>query len=175
MSMIDKIYIEYLLLKEDEASFHQVLRLVQPKLLAFAVSFLKDKSLAQDVVQEALISLVKGIRKLKDHRKFHVWIYQVTRSKCLDTIRKNQKYKKDTDIDSVSDAIAQKNDIDIQFDVMMMINKLSLQHKNIIHLFYYQGFSILEIAEILQKPAGSIKSLLFDARAQLKQLIGEKP
>lgn len=170
--MINKVYIEYLLLKDDKASFHQVLTLIQPKLLNFAHSLLNDKVLAQDALQEALIAIVKGLGKLKDHRKFHAWIYQVTRNKCYDLIRKNQKYKNDNSIDASYDSIAAVEN-EQELDMMHMINQLPHKQKNIIHLFYYDGFSILEIAEILQKPAGTIKSLLFDARSTLKQLFGE--
>jgi len=170
--MIDKIYIEYLLLKEDEASFHQILSLIQPRLLAFATSLLKDKSLAQDAVQEALMAIVKGVKKLKDHKKFHAWIYQVTRNKCLDLIRKNQKYKNDSSIDSTHELIADTK-TEEQLAMRSMIKQLPHKQRNIIQLFYYDGFSILEIAEILQKPAGTVKSLLFDARNQLKQIFGE--
>lgn len=171
--MINNIYIEYLLLKNDKASFQQILSIISPKLLAFANSILKDKSLSQDAVQESMLAIVKGFNKLKDHRKFHAWIYQVTRNKCLDMIRKNQKYKNESDLDSITEPTSQENDRDAKIDVLNMIHQLSLKHKNVIHLFYYDGFSILEIADILNKPAGTIKSLLFDAREQLKQLIGE--
>lgn len=170
--MINKIYIEYLLIKEDEASFHQVLTLIQPKLLTFAASFLKDQSLAQDAVQEAMMAIIKGVRKLKSHKKFHAWIYQVTRNKCLDLIRKNQKYKNDSSIDTSNELVAD-NKIELQLDMMGRIKQLPHKQKNIIQLFYYDGFSIKEIAEILNKPAGTIKALLFDARNQLKQLFGE--
>lgn len=171
--MINKVYIEYLLLKDDKESLQQVLSIIQPKLLSFATSLLKDKNSAQDALQDSLIAIVKGVRKLKDHRKFHAWIYQVTRNKCLDIIRKNHKYKNDSDIDSIQEPMACNNDMDTQLDMMSMINQLPHKQKNVIHLFYYDGFSIIEIASILKKPAGTIKSLLFDARATLKQLIGE--
>ncbi|MCF6299855.1 MAG: RNA polymerase sigma factor [Proteobacteria bacterium] len=170
--MINKIYIEYLLLKEDKASFHQVLRLIQPSLLTFATSLLKDESLAQDAVQDALMAIVKGVRKLKDHKKFHAWIYQITRNKCFDMIRKNQKYSNDSSIDSTDELIAATKTED-QLDMISLIKQLPHKQKSIIQLFYYDGFNIREIAEILQKPAGTVKSLLFDARNQLKQLFGE--
>ncbi len=171
--MINKIYIEYLLLKEDKASLHQVLTLIQPSLLTFATSILKDRSLAQDAVQDALMAIVKGLGKLKDHKKFHAWIYQITRNKCLDIIRKNQKYRNDSSIEATDELVASVKSED-QRDMMRAIKQLPHKQRNIIQLFYYDGFSILEIAEILQKPAGTIKSLLFDARNQLKQLFGEK-
>lgn len=171
--MIDKIYIEYLLLKDDQQSLEQVLILVQPKLLAFAYSILKNQTSAHDALQDSLIAIVKGVKKLKDHRKFHAWIYQVTRNKCLDMIRKNQKHNNLSDIDSISELKAEDGQIDSEIDMMSMINQLPHKQKNVIHLFYYDGFNVIEIAQILNKPAGTIKSLLFDARQTLKQLLGD--
>lgn len=172
--MINKVYIEYLLLKNDQKSFEQVLSIIQPKLMAFAHNIMKDKMMAQDAVQDSLISIIRGVRKLENHRKFHAWIYQVTRNKCFDIIRKNQKYKNECDLDSVSEPMAFEKDEDSQLDMMTMINQLPHKQKNVIHLFYYDGFSILEISKILDKPAGTIKSQLFDAREKLKHLIGEE-
>lgn len=175
--MINKVYIEYLLLKndceKDNASLQQVLSIVQPKLLTFAMSIVKDKSFAEDAVQEAMIGIVKGLKKLKDHRKFHAWIYQVTRNKCFDMIRKSNKYKNDSDIDSIEEQASPIEDIDGKIDMMSLINQLSHKQKTVIHLFYYDGFTIIEISKILQKPAGTIKSLLFDARKKIKYLLGE--
>ena len=171
--MINKAYIEYLLLRDDRESLQQVLSIIQPKLLSFATNLLKDRNSAQDAIQDSLIAIVKGVRKLKDHRKFHAWIYQVTRNKCLDIIRKNHKYKNDSEIDSIQEPVASSTDMDTKLDMMSSINLLPHKQKNVIHLFYYDGFSVIEIANILNKPAGTIKSLLFDARATLKNLLGE--
>lgn len=171
--MINKVYIEYLLLKDDRQSFEQVLILIQPKLLAFAYSILKNQSSAQDALQDSLIAIVKGINKLKDHRKFHAWIYQVTRNKCLDMIRKNQKHNNHSDIESIQEPSIEDGSRDSEIDMMSMISQLPHKQKNIIHLFYYDGFNVIEIAQILNIPAGTIKSLLYDARQTLKQLLGD--
>ena len=171
--MINKVYIEYLLLKDDQQSFEQVLILIQPKLLAFARSILKDQSSAQDALQDSLIAIVKGVKKLKDHRKFHAWIYQVTRNKCLDMIRKNHKHNNHSDIESIQEPSVDDGPRDSEIDMMSMINQLPHKQKNVIHLFYYDGFNVIEIAQILNKPAGTVKSLLYDARQTLKQLLGD--
>jgi len=171
--MINKVYIEYLLIKGDKKAFAEILSIIQPKLLSFATNILKDKSIAQDAVQDSLINIIRGVAKLKDHKKFHAWIYQVTRNKCLDIIRKNSKYKKDCDIDAIVEPQSKDTNHDEQSDMMRMINQLPPKQKNIIQLFYYDGFTVREIAEILTTPAGTIKALLFEARGNLKQLFGE--
>ncbi len=171
--MINKVYIEYLLLKDDKKAFTEIISIIQPKLLSFATNILKDKSIAQDAVQDSLINIIKGVNKLNDHKKFHAWIYQVTRNKCLDIIRKNKKYKKDCDLDAIAEPQSKTTNHDDQNDMMRLINKLPPKQKNIIQLFYYDGFSVREIAEILTTPAGTIKALLFEARGNLKQLFGE--
>lgn len=171
--MINKVYIEYLLLKDDKKSFEEVISIIQPKLFTFACGIVHDKFKAQDAVQDSLIAIIKGFGKLKNHRKFHAWIYQVTRNKCLDIIRKNSKYKKDCDLDAIFEPQDKTTNHDEKIDMMRMINKLPSKQKTIIQLFYYDGFNIREISKILTTPAGTIKSLLFDARNNLKQLIGE--
>ncbi len=171
--MINKVYIEYLLLNNNKESLQQVLTIIQPRLLSFANGILNDRSRAQDALQDSLIAIVKGVHKLKDHRKFHAWIYQVTRNKCLDIIRKNHKYNNDSDLGSISELTTDEKNLDTQLDMMSLIKQLSHKQKIVIHLFYYDGFNIIEIANILQKPAGTVKSLLFDARATLKNLLGE--
>jgi RNA polymerase sigma-70 factor (ECF subfamily) len=171
--MINKVYIEYLLLKEDKTSIEEVIAIIQPKLLSFALTILKSPYEAQDAVQESLISIIKGIAKLKNHRKFHAWIYQVTRNKCLDSIRHNKKHQNDCDLDTVTELKSTVTNQDDSLDLINFIQQLPNNQKNVVHLFYYDGFNIREIAHILEKPAGTIKSLLFDAREHLKQLFGE--
>jgi len=89
--MINKVYIEYLLLKDNKESLQQVLCIIQPKLLSFAKNLLKDNHNAQDALQDSLIAIIKGVRKTQRSWKFHAWIYQVTRNKCLDISVKTQK------------------------------------------------------------------------------------
>jgi RNA polymerase sigma-70 factor (ECF subfamily) len=171
--MINKVYIEYLLLKDDKKAFDQIISIIQPKLLSFATNILKDKSIAQDAVQDSLINIIKGVSKLKDHKNFHAWIYQVTRNKCLDIIRKNKKYKKDCDLDAVAEPHSKASNHDEQQDMARMIRQLPPKQQNIIQLFYYDGFTVREIAGILTIPPGTIKALLFESRGYLKQLFGE--
>ncbi|HHL32080.1 MAG TPA: RNA polymerase sigma factor [Oceanospirillales bacterium] len=174
--MINKIYLEYLLLKGDQQSVQQVLSIIQPRLQLFAYSMLKDKSAAQDAVQESMLAIIAGLRKLKNPKAFHSWIYQLTRNKCIDLIRKNRKYKNDIDVDLLDQSLItvdNSDNDDRNMDMINMIRKLPDSQQSVIHLFYYSGFTIIEIAEILHKPAGTIKSLLFDARANLKHYFGE--
>lgn len=171
--MINKVYIEYLLLKDNKTAFAEIIKIIHPKLLSFASNILNDKSLAQDAVQDSLINLIKGLPKLKNPKKFHAWTYQVTRNKCLDIIRKNSKYKNDCEINSIIDLHEKSLNLDQQQDMLRLIKQLSAKQQNIIQLFYYDGFTVREIAEILNTPAGTIKSILFDARANLKKLFGE--
>lgn len=175
--MIDKIYIEYLLLKvqsdNDHKSLSSIISIMRPRLLHFATTIVGQKSIAQDATQEAMIAMVKNLHKLKDHRKFHAWIYQVTRNKCRDLIRKNHKHHNDCQLDEAKEVHSSNQDLDDTIDIISLIKKLPTQQQSVIQLFYYHGFTVREIANILHKPAGTIKSILFDARQTIKKLFGE--
>ncbi len=175
--MIDKIYIEYLLLKvqndNDRKSLSSIISIISPQLLNFATTIIGERSIAQDAVQEAMIGMVKSLHKLKDHRKFHAWIYQLTRNKCHDLIRKNHKYKSNCQLDEAQEVQSPDQNLDDVMDIIGLIKQLPSQQQSVIQLFYYSGFSIHEIASILQKPTGTIKSILFDARQTIKHHFGE--
>jgi len=175
--MIEKVYIEYLVLNsiDDKKSVLELLSIIQPKILKFAKSMIADLGHAQDATQESLISIAKGLSKLKDPRRFHAWIYQITLNKCNDIFRKSKDKLNINilDIGEVEELSTKPTPNDLEIDMLSLIKKLPAIEQAVIHLFYYEGFKVTEIAEILNKPAGTIKSLLFNARAKIKDNYGE--
>jgi len=66
------------------------------------------------------------------------------------------------------DEVADGTDLDQQMDVKSAIAALPEEQQMIIYLFYYEGFTVTEVAQVMDKPAGTIKYLLFAARDQIK-------
>jgi RNA polymerase sigma-70 factor (ECF subfamily) len=175
--MIEKVYIEYLVLesRNNESYLYELIKIIQPKVLKFARSMISNLGLAEDATQDSLISIVKGLSKLKDPRRFHAWIYQITLNKCNDIFRKSKDKLNVNilDIDEVEELSNATSKLDLEIDMIKLIQQLSKVEQIVIHLFYYEGFTVVEMADILTKPAGTIKSLLFNAREKIKQTYGE--
>jgi len=162
----EKIYIELLVLKiqtGDSQAWDDLLTITQVKVRAFAIKLLGQPSAVDDCIQETLLAIFKKINQLKDVKSFHTWLYQITYSKCMDYCRKNPKTE-DMALSESADMTAYEQIIDIK----SAIAALPESHQVIIFLFYYEGFTVAEMAEVLQKPVGTIKYQLFSARDHLK-------
>ena len=83
---------------------------------------------------------------------------------------KSNKIRKADNIDDLSIAIEEKENLSFLWDA---VKKLPIKYREVIHLFYYEGYSIKEISDILNIKEGTIKSLLSRGKALLKSELKE--
>ncbi len=176
----EKIYIEYLVLQAqmgESSALQKLLPLIQQKMLSYAKRIMRGSADAEDCVQEALMVVMKKLGQLKDPKAFHGWMYQVLNSRCQDHWRHNQVQTQP--LDSINQQSAEfettASEVTEQaIDIKQALAGLSKIQQSVIYLFYFEGFKVSEVADILEKPAGTIKSLLFDARAAIKSFLKQE-
>ena len=150
-------------------ALQQLMKIWYPKLLRYAFRQLGDEQRAQDAVQNTFEVVSKTIRKLKDPGSFAKWVYQILQNKGVDIIRQKQRQ------DMLCDEFMQFQDVhaagqprlddgpeDFYFE--QMLSGLEPQLYQLVHLHYLEGFSMLEISDLLTIPTGTIKSRLHQAR-----------
>lgn len=152
----------------DAQAFDQLLKRWQPKLVAYACSQLQDAELAQDASQDTLLKVSQTLSTLVDAQTFPKWIYQILHRRCVDHIRNLQR-KRRYESEEVQYDIQQTESEPI--DLHRAIQRLQPPSAQVIRLFYFEGFSALEIADILDIPTGTVKSRLFSARELLKTMM----
>ena len=126
-----------------------------------------NKTDAEDITQEVFIKLIKNFKKLDTKEYMKAWIIRVT-------INLSKDYNK---------SFWNKNtvglDEKVKFgqpehqEVYRELSKLKPVYRNIIYLYYYQGYKINEIADILNMKQNTVSSNLTRARAQLGKILGE--
>jgi RNA polymerase sigma-70 factor (ECF subfamily) len=174
----EKVYIEYLLLQVqagESNALNQLLQIIRNKMMAFAKRYMIVTADADDCVQEAMVVICQQLKNLQNHHAFHGWMYKVLHSKCLDSWRKNNRHAADSIgvQDFIDDSIEDQS-IDQQIDVNRAMQMLVPEFQTVVYLFYFEGFKVVEIADILKKPAGTVKSLLFTAREKIKSLVNQE-
>ncbi|MEM1002317.1 MAG: sigma-70 family RNA polymerase sigma factor, partial [Bacteroidota bacterium] len=90
--MEDKEFI--LRLKSGEQSaYSRLIDLFQQKVFSTCISFVPNKSEAEDLTQEVFLEVFKSMGGFKGHSKLSTWIYRITTNKCLEYIRKHNSKK----------------------------------------------------------------------------------
>lgn len=173
------IFTEWLVLgcqQGDKKAFHQLVKQWHPKIVSHAFRYSKSRQAAKDIAQETWSSVLKGISSLQDPARFAVWIHQIVYHKSVDWIRRTQK-NRSLDTHDVKESLYNQNESNGDEVARMMIhlNQLPADQKMVLTLFYLEQHNIIEIAEILAIPEGTVKSRLFNARETLKKKLKQIP
>ena len=177
MKNTSDIFTEWLVLgcqQGDKKAFNLLVKQWHPKILSQAFGYSKSRLAAKDIAQETWSSVVKGMHSIKDPARFSVWINQIVYHKSVDWIRRVQKNRSLAPFDIKESLYHQsESNSDEVANMMIHLNQLPADQKMVLTLFYLQQHSVVEIAEILNIPNGTVKSRLFNARETLKKKLKE--
>lgn len=154
----------------DAEAFNELIENNKIKMYKTAKSILNNEDAICDAIQETLISAYKNIDKLKENKFFSTWIIRILINKCYDIISKNKKLGTVVDISEVQD-VKTFDRYDSDSIVSKVLNQIDEDLKVVTVLFYYDGFSIKEISQIVNIPEGTVKSRLSRAREKLYILL----
>lgn len=146
-------------------AYNQVVEEFSDMIFRIAYQNLCNHTDAEDVVQEVFLSLLKSSKSFESKEHLKAWLIKVTVNKCID-IRKSFFRKNTVPLD---DQIISYTDE--ESSVMEEIFKLPKDYRNIIYLYYYEGYTVKEIAEILEKNQNTVNSKLQRGRKKLKNLL----
>ena len=131
-----------------------------------AFSYLKNISDAEDITQEVFLILLQSNRDFEDDEHLKAWLIRVTINKCKNHLKsrwfKNRRQLPE-DLSYMPDE---------ENEMLQAVLSLSDKYRIPIHLYYYEGYSIKEISEILDEPIATVGTRLARGRSQLKKLIG---
>ena len=128
-----------------------------------AIARTKNKEDAEDVFQDVFLKLSKKLPEFQDETHEKAWLIRVTIN-LTNNLFQSAHYKRTVPLEE-----------DLKFEDEQMSNvyfqvlNLPMKYRTIIHLFYYEGFSIKEIASILHTNENTVKTRLSRAREQLKR------
>ncbi|MFA6242897.1 MAG: RNA polymerase sigma factor, partial [Candidatus Hydrogenedentales bacterium] len=152
----------------DSDAIGQLVEHWQPRLWVFARVLTGDDEGAWDVMQDAWLAVIHGLRNLHDPSRFRPWIFRVVRHKAADRIRSRQRQRKllnEHAASAVREAPPETNEI------RDLLGALPEQSGSLLALHYLEGFDYEELAAILEVPLGTVKSRLYKARQDLKTML----
>ena len=138
------------------------------QILRFSYSYVHNMEDAEDILQETMIRLVQKAPEFESEVHEKAWLFQVAGNLSKNRITYNAIRKTDELADEL---VAEKRE-DLSF-VWEAVKKLPAHQREIIHLFYYEGYSTAEIGTILKQKETTVRSDLHRGREKLKEILKE--
>ena len=171
------IYYELLVLRCSQGKKDAIEELVanwEQRLFYYIHRLIEDEQDAWAILQEVWIKVIQNIKKVHEPRKLPVWLYSITRKTVISHLRKKYSrqilYQEKESASNVEDYNSQYA-FDNAEQVHYGLSRISLQHRDILTLFFLQDVSVEEIAEILNIPTGTVKSRIYYAKKALKKVL----
>ena len=133
-------------------------------IVRLAFTYTKSLCDAEDIAQDVFVSLIEKNKTFENSEHEKAWLIRVTVNKSKHFV-KSSWVKKTVPIDEAMTKTSEEKSDDILEEVLKMPEK----YRTVIHLFYYEGYPINEIAEILGKSTGTIGTWLSRGRKILKE------
>ena len=161
----------------DHDAFAELVETTIARLDAAARLILRDRELAQDAVQDALLRAWRDIRGLRDPGRFDAWLYRLTVHACLDQARRRRRRVVEVALDPLQlpGSPDPSGDL-VRRDLLdEALRSLDPAHRAVVALHYLLGMPLREVAEVLGIPLGTAKSRLHYALETMRSGVLEPP
>lgn len=154
----------------DNIIFCQKLEKYKNTVFRAAYSYCGNKSDAEDISQEVFLKFYTLDRVFQSENEEKAWLIRVTVNKCKD-IFKSSWYKTKTSLEECREVYSMNESQSELIDVLMSIPE---KYRIVIHLYYYEQYSLKEISEITSRKESTVQTHLQRGRKLIEKKLKEE-
>jgi len=160
----------------DTAALEALLKRREKWLWNVAKKSIRDVSLAEEALQEALVLIWRNAHSFRGESQVSSWMYQIVSRACIDTLRKEQirthaSLNELEQFDDIGGSSRFENALVDGLAVHAALLDIEPEHRDVITLLDLDGMSVQEAGVILGIPIGTVKSRAARGRESLKQVL----
>lgn len=156
----------------DKEAYQVIVRRYMKSAYYIALGFVHNHQDALDVSQESFIRAFRKIKSFNPEKPFFPWFYKLMKNLCIDHFKRRNRMS-EVPLDGIQVLAKESEDREMKEVLWRGIEKLPFEQREIVILRYFQQLSYREIAELTEKPIGSVMSSLYYAKIRLKEIIGK--
>jgi RNA polymerase sigma-70 factor (ECF subfamily) len=169
---MDEKHIINQILSGDTGKYRLLLERYQPGLIRHCLVMVHDYEAANDITQQATIKAFFQLKRYDNSYRFSTWLYKIANNICIDFLKKRKNISLD-DIPEPASTILSPEEQAEEHEAAKKLHKavaqLPVKYQSVISLYYWEERSYEEIANIMQKPIGTIRTWIRRAKEQLKE------
>ncbi len=159
----------------DEQGLVEIIKAHNNGLILYLNSIVGNISIAEELAEDTFVHLVIKKPKNKQKASFKTWLYTIARNKAIDYLRKVKK-KDELPLSEIEDICAGNDTVEAAYFgderkriIYQNLTKLPADYRNVIWLYYFEGFKCDEVAILFGKNTHAVETLLHRARNALKK------
>src|SRR5262252_9530478 len=171
--------------KEDKEAFEELVRRHQARVFAVAGGILRNKEDVEDIAQQVFLKAYFSLKRFDQRAAFSTWLYKITVNECWDLLRKRKvrplvfEAELSEEQTQAYQASSEQSDgrpdtseqLAARQQVEELMSCLDERDRTMLVLKEVQGFSVEEIAEIMEINANTVKVRLFRARQKITERV----
>lgn len=160
----------------DQAAFNTLYHRFKDRMFYYFYRMLGNSSeQANDFLQELFMKLIEKPESYNPYYSFQTWFFSVANNMCKNEYRRREVRREYQTLEALQTKLDYISETSVEPEqllekVFLTLDQLGEEHRASFLLRYREGFSIKEVAEILDLPEGTVKSRLYYA----KKLLAEK-
>jgi RNA polymerase sigma-70 factor (ECF subfamily) len=163
----------------DEAAFRELYRAFSRRLYAYVIRKLGNEAQAEEIVSDTLYEVWKAPARFRGESQFSTWLIGIARNKVLMAFRSRKPDAVYEDLQEIAEVIASEDAGAFELlaqrqrreGVQHCMERLSEDHREAIHLVFYEGMALAEVAQVQDCPENTVKTRLFHARQKLRNCL----
>ncbi len=170
----DRGIVELLRTGGEERAFEELLRRYEGKVYRLCCALLRDRSQAEDAAQESLLRVWKALGRYDGRASLSSWIYAITRNRCLSALERRRTLESLDGLGEEAEPAAPGGGEPYDGraeQLLALVERLPERLRRSLVLYYYEEYSVSEVALMLGCPEGTVKTALFRARAALTEML----
>jgi RNA polymerase sigma-70 factor (ECF subfamily) len=158
--------------KGSKEAYQEIVNRYMRKAYYIALSYVHNHQDALDISQESFIKAFRKIKRFNTQKPFFPWFYKLMKNLCLDHLRRRNRIK-EIPLEGIKVLEGEKEDREMKKVLWKGIEGLPFEQREVVILRYFQQLSYSDIAEMTDKPVGTVMSSLYYAKKRLKKTIGK--
>lgn len=165
--------------REDQAAFRELYKAFSRRVFAYVLNMVKDHGRAEEILVDTMYEVWRAPARFRGDAQFSTWLIGIARNKALMALRSRRPDEQHDDLDDIAeteaadtpDGFAQLAAKQRSAGVQVCMGKLSDEHRECMHLVFFEGLSLAEVAAVQGCPENTVKTRLFHARQKIKNCL----
>lgn len=165
--------------QRDESAFKLLYKAFSRKLYAYALRQMSDPAAAEEIVSDTLHEIWLHPTRFRGESQFSTWLIGIARYKTLMRLRAGRAEPPRDDVDDLAEVLPTDDAGPFELmagrqrehNVRHCLERLSREHRECMHLVFFEGMGLAEVAQLQACPEGTVKTRMFHARQKLRNCL----